>query len=316
MFLEKESHPQLRPESLSQTFLVGVVSPRAIVIVLISPQEQSSFYDGPGFTATGPQSPPTPSSSGLNLSEFAHHEKQKHAPKLNEKIAEDVRSQPEQTEGAPDNRSTIWDIELEDGTLLSDSSSFDWGTTVVIDTERIWDSCDQPQSLATRSSGEYSRSSPRVTSRFFSKCVFGLREGGSAPGTPSPDWGGHSGEEFEVPDWDDYHCTDVRWGRSSSQEADSPSGSCCRTHLSHTGTCIYSFNGGGLTVADKVHQEVMPEWNMRSFGTPVVELANPEDNDFPVSDSSLEAGYEMFSDLDSPGRVHCFLEGRRLLFGV
>jgi len=72
----------------------------------------------------------------------------------------------------------------------------------------------------------------------------------------------------------------------------------------------------GLTVADKVHQEVMPEWNMRSFGTPVVELANPEDNDFPVSDSSLEAGYEMFSDLDSPGRVHCFLEGRRLLFGV
>ena len=73
----------------------------------------------------------------------------------------------------------------------------------------------------------------------------------------------------------------------------------------------------GLTIADQVHQEVMPGWNnMRSFDTSLIESANPEDNDFPVSDPSLEAGYEMFSDLDLPERVHCFFEGRRLLLGV
>jgi len=71
-----------------------------------------------------------------------------------------------------------------------------------------------------------------------------------------------------------------------------------------------------LTVADKVHQGVVLGRNMRSFGTSLIESANPEDDDFPVSDSSLEAGYEMFSDLDLPERVHCFFEGRKLLLGV
>lgn len=71
-----------------------------------------------------------------------------------------------------------------------------------------------------------------------------------------------------------------------------------------------------LTVADKVHQGVVLGRNMRSFGTSLIESANPEDGDFPVSDSSLEAGYEMFSDLDLPERVHCFFEGRKLLLGV
>lgn len=72
----------------------------------------------------------------------------------------------------------------------------------------------------------------------------------------------------------------------------------------------------GLTVADKVHQEVMLGRNMRSFGTLLIESANPEDDDFPVSDSSLEANYEMFSDPDLPEQVHCFFEGRKLLLGV
>lgn len=73
----------------------------------------------------------------------------------------------------------------------------------------------------------------------------------------------------------------------------------------------------GLTVVGKAHQEMMPDWNdMQSFDTSPVDSANSEDNDLPVSDPSLETGYEVLSDMDTSERVHCFFEGRRLLLGV
>lgn len=77
------------------------------------------------------------------------------------------------------------------------------------------------------------------------------------------------------------------------------------------------FMVASLTVAGKAHQEMMPDWNdMQSFDTSLIEFANSEDNDSPVSDPSLEASHEALSDLDTPERVHCFFEGRRLLLGV
>ena len=101
--------------------------------------------------------------------------------------------QPEQTEVIFDNCSVAWDIELENGVLPSDSSSFAWETTVVIDAGRDWndragmqqslqpamDSCDGSRSIATRGSDEHSPSSLRVASRFFSNRVhsLSLREG-------------------------------------------------------------------------------------------------------------------------------------------
>ena len=175
-------------------------------------------------------------------------------------MAEDVRSQPEQAEGTLDDHSTTWDIELEDGILPSDSSSFPWSTTVVIDTERIWnnqkwttqslqtvmDSCDQPRSLVTQSPGDYSRSSPRVSSRFFSKCASGPHEDGSAPGIQTPDW---EDRPDRGPTWDGfvhYCCTDVGWGRSLYQETDSFSDGYRGTHLSLSGAYIRSFDGAGF----------------------------------------------------------------------
>jgi hypothetical protein len=72
----------------------------------------------------------------------------------------------------------------------------------------------------------------------------------------------------------------------------------------------------GLTVAGKFHQEIVPDWNdTQSFGASFIESVNSE-NDFPISDPSLEAGCKVLSDLDTSERVHCFFEGRRLLLGV
>lgn len=212
---------------------------------------------------TSLQPPSTSSGGGLYYSDFAYPGKRRHTPKFTGNIAEGIRPQPAQIEETFDNRSTAWDIELEDDILPSDSSSFAWGTTVVIDTENIWnhqketkqslqvamDSCDQPQPLATRSPDEHSRFSPRVGSRFFSKCVSNLREDRSAPGTPTPDLEDHPDREPEVPKWDGFvhhHYIDVGWDCNSNQETDSFSDGYCRGHTpSLTSTYMRGFNSGG-----------------------------------------------------------------------
>lgn len=73
----------------------------------------------------------------------------------------------------------------------------------------------------------------------------------------------------------------------------------------------------GLTVAGKAHQEMVPDWNgVQIFGAPHIESANSEGDDFSASDPSLEVGYEVLSDPDTPEWIHCFFEGRRLLLEV
>jgi len=206
------------------------------------------------------QPPSTPSNNIPDHSEPACLGKQQRTLKSTGKIAEVATPQSEQIEGTLDH-STTWDIELEDGILPSDSSSFAWGTTVVIDAGNIWnhqdgmqqslqtvtDSCDKPRSVVARGPDECSCSSPRVASRFFSKCVpgFGLYEDRPSPRTPTIDWEDHPDREPEVSslgDVVDCHCPDAGWDRSSNQEADSFFGGGCAVR---PGTYIRCLWGGG-----------------------------------------------------------------------
>lgn len=73
----------------------------------------------------------------------------------------------------------------------------------------------------------------------------------------------------------------------------------------------------GLTVAGKPGQEIVSDWgDMQSFDASPIEPTNSTGSGFPVSDPSLEVGYEVLSDWDTSDRVHYFCEGRRLLLGV
>lgn len=201
---------------------------------------------------------PTPLSVGPDHSEFACFRKQQRTPKSTGKIAGDATLWPERAGGVPDDPSTAWGIELEGGILPSDSSSLACGTTVVIDTGRIWnhpekteqlpqttvDYCGRPGFLAARNPDECSSSSPRVVSRFFPKCVpgFGPHEDRSTRRTPTFDWEDLPSRGPEVPTLDDYPdhpCSDVGCGANSNQETDSYLGDRCRTYLSPlAGTCI------------------------------------------------------------------------------
>lgn len=183
-------------------------------------------------------------------------------------IAE-VLSQQEQTKAIPDNLSLIWDTELENGILPSDSSSFAWGTTVVMDTGRNWndnggeqqslrsvtDSRGQSRSTTTRCSDETSPSSLRVVSRFFSNYVSSLSlcEGESALRTPAVGWGDELDGEPQVLALGglvDHPCLDVEWGRSSpSREGHSFLGDGYGAPLS--GTLRVIFGVAGLTSAAK-----------------------------------------------------------------
>jgi hypothetical protein len=145
-----------------------------------------------------------------------------------------------------------WDIELENGALPSDSASFAWETTVVIDTGRNWgdqggaqrslqlamDFCGEPRSIATGSLDKRSPSSLRVASRFFPKHVSSLsfREDAPTPRMPTAEWEGHSNGEPEVSisaldNLVDCHCLDVGWGHGPGWETNSFSGDGYRAHL-------------------------------------------------------------------------------------
>jgi len=226
--------------------MVGSVPHAAVSHSPLPFQAQPLLHGEPKSTSTDSQLHPAPLSRGLARSKFPCFG----TPGSTGKIGEDATSQLERTEGMPDNCSTTWDIELEDGILPSDSSSFACGTTVVIDTGKIWshqggvrqfhqtavDSCGNPRSVATRSPDGYSRSSPRVASRFFSKRVSSssLRKDRPAPRTTTLDWDDNPDGEPEVPTLDGfgYYRCDVGWDRSSNQETDSFSGVYCGTHLS------------------------------------------------------------------------------------
>lgn len=193
---------------------------------------------------------------GFDRSDFTHSGKQQHTPKPTGKIAEGTKPRVGRVGGTPDDASMTWDIELEDGTLPSDSSSFACDTTVVIDTGRIWDHQegmqqsiqtvadhrDKPRPLATRSLDEYPRPTSRVTSRFFSSFMpgFDLREDKPTPRMPTRGWEDPPDREPELPTLDDHlqvDCPrpDVGWEDSSDQWIDSI-GDYCETPLA--GTCL------------------------------------------------------------------------------
>lgn len=216
--MERESHLRLHLESLSWTGPVGSAPCGAVTVVYFLLKAQPTSHE---------------------RSEFACFGEQQHTPNSTGNTTEDATPQPEQVETMPDNRSMTWDVELEDGILPSDSSSFTREATVVIDPGRNWDDregtqqpiqpamdfCGELRSIVTRSSGERSPSL-HIASRFFSNYVSSLSLGKdiSAPRTPVAEWEDHSDREPEVSvpdDLVDCHCPYVGWGRSPSWEADS-----------------------------------------------------------------------------------------------
>ena len=224
------SHPDL-------TSKLG--SPRCYLVRSPLPpsfQAQAIFRGKSKITAAGSRLPSTPPDRGLDYSEFACFGKRQSPPKPTGEIAENAAPQQEPAEGMPDNCSTTWDIELEEGNLPSDSSSFACSTTVVIDTGRIWnqggtqqslqtivDSCGKLHSIAARSTDAYPRSS-RVASRFFSRPVSGLGLPEDEPAPCALTFDDCPDEEAEVPalgDFVHYHCPGIGWDRSSNQETSS-----------------------------------------------------------------------------------------------
>jgi hypothetical protein len=238
-----------------------------------SSKAQPTLHGKPRFPVISSQAPSTPRDRRLDRSESGRFGNQRHTHKSTSRIAKGAPPQPERTEGALDGRSTTWDIELEHGTLPSDSSSFSCGATVVIDTGRNWDrqdrtqeilqaavdSLSEPRSFATRIPDGQSHSPRRVTSRFFSRCGnnSSLCEGVSAH-IPAFCREGHPHEEPGVMTSDNLvdhqHDLDFGWDHTSRWEADSLLGDHCGSYFSGTYGC--GLRIASLTPIDKTYQEV------------------------------------------------------------
>ena len=220
------------------------------------------LYGDTKFAVIDPPLPSTPSSRGLGRRGPACFGKQRRTQKSTGKNVEDVTPRPGRAGGILGNPPTTRDI--GDG-LSSDSPSHPCSATVVMDTGRIWndqevtrqslqatmDPCGILRSIAARSPNEYSRSSPRVASRFFSKCVpgFSLHEDRSAPRTPTLDWEDPPNREPEVlalGGYLDSPCPGVAWDGSSNWGTDSFLGDYCGVPLFPlAGTCNLAIGGGG-----------------------------------------------------------------------
>ena len=263
VFLEKESHLRLPSESPSWTRPVGSVPLGAITVVYIFKAQHIS-HERPESSCSRKQQCTSDSTGN---------------------IPEDATLQPEQTEAILDDRSMIWDIELENGILPSDSSSFAWETTVVIDTRRNWndqegiqqslqpamESRGGPRSIATRRSDEHSPYSLRVRSRFFSSRVSDLSPCGfiSASRTPAVEWEGHLDREPEVSTWNDLvdcHCLDVGCGCTPSWETDSFLGDDYGVHT--PGTLNITLKMAGLTTVDKLIKKGEASGTVRKTSKP------------------------------------------------
>lgn len=215
------------------------------------------FREEPELTTIGSQLPSTPPSRGLDRGDFICFGNQQHIPKSTEKIAECITPQSGRAGGMLHDRSTTRAIELEDGILPGDPSSFACDTTVVIDTGKIWDQegaqhflesgvsyCDELRPLAARNPKEHppSRPASRVASRFFPERMpgFGLRKDRPTPRTSPLDWGDpNPNREPEVPtldDYLDYSCPGIAWDGNSNQGTSSSFGDHCGTPLA--GACI------------------------------------------------------------------------------
>ena len=171
-----------------------------------------------------------------------------HTPWPTGKVKEGRTLWAEHTEGVHDDHSGTWDIDLENGVLPSDSSSLVTGTTVVIDTGRIWDIQErtreplqvamdphnEPQLIAT---GSPARRSVRVASRFFPNRGVGPSLYGTVPipRTPAPDREDHPDEELDLTTLHGSICShslDVEQHHTPGWETDSFSGDCHTTRIS------------------------------------------------------------------------------------
>ncbi|KAF9651047.1 hypothetical protein BDM02DRAFT_1036590 [Thelephora ganbajun] len=260
---------------------------------------QRLFHREPESAVIGSRLPSTPPSKGLDCG--------------------DAMSKPQQKEGILGNHSPAWDIELEDDILPSDSSLLACDTTIVIDTGRTWnhqegtqqsfytamDSFETTGFIETEGPNKYSHSSPHVASRFFSKCVSGFCFPGDtlAPHMPTPTLGDYPNQEPEVPTLDDFDCYHLNAGLDHSPNQDSFLGSCY-------GTCLTPLAGQG-------YQEMVADWSdVWSSDTSFTKAKNSEGNNPLVRGPSLGVNDETLSAWSTPEQVHCFSEGRRLLFGI